>query len=118
MKQAFLKSARAMHAAKARWMLSTSQGVLIRIRVQPQASKTELYGLVVDGDDVRLRIRIAATPVDGAANQELLCYLKKTTKVPMSQITIVKGETSRNKDVLFRSISEKRLIWFCKREFM
>jgi uncharacterized protein (TIGR00251 family) len=46
-----------------------------------------------------LRIRIAAPPVDGAANRELVKFLSKKLKVPQAAITLVTGNNSKNKVV-------------------
>lgn len=84
------------------WLEKTPSGTLLRIQVQPKASKTEVTG--VHGD--RLKIRIAAPPVDGAANEELLRFLKKKLGVPASQITLLRGHTSKMKDVLCVGVTE------------
>jgi len=75
------------------WIEPTPHGVLLRLQAQPRASRTEVVGL--QGD--RLKIRIAAPPVDGAANQELLRFLKKQLGCP---VALVSGETTKYKDVL------------------
>ena len=49
----------------------TKTGVRLAIQVQPRASRTELAGIHGDA----LRIRLAAPPVDGAANEELIRFL-------------------------------------------
>ena len=48
-----------------------ADGVRLRLRIQPRASRSEVVGL--HGDTIR--IRLAAPPVDGAANEELVRYL-------------------------------------------
>ncbi len=64
-----------------------------KIVVQPRASKTEIAGLHGDA----LKLRLTAPPVDGAANKMCLKFLAKWLDVPKSALTIVSGETSRNK---------------------
>ena len=71
----------------------TSDGVLLRIKVVPQASRTELAGF--HGDTVR--IRVSATPVDGAANRELLRFLAELLAVPRSAVHLRSGAGSRSK---------------------
>jgi uncharacterized protein len=73
-------------------------GVLLEVSVQPRASRSEIVGL----HDGRLRLRIAAPPVDGAANAEVIAVLAKTLGVSKSQIDIVSGQTGRRKRVLVR----------------
>ncbi len=47
--------------------------------------------------DGAVLIRIAAPPVDGKANAALIAFVAKTVGVPKGAVTIVRGETSRNK---------------------
>jgi uncharacterized protein (TIGR00251 family) len=72
-----------------------ANGVRLRVKVQPRASRTEITGL----HDGAIRVRIAAPPVDGEANQELIRFLAKQLGVPRSAVTIVAGETARTKRV-------------------
>lgn len=66
------------------------------IRVVPSASKTEIVGWMADGC---LKIKIAAPPVDGKANQELIEFLAKTFGVSKSDVEIVSGQTSKKKTI-------------------
>lgn len=66
----------------------------IRAHVQPQASKTEFAG--IHGD--RLKIRTQAVPEDGKANASIIKFLAKTAGVPKSQVFLLHGTTSRDKD--------------------
>jgi len=75
-------------------------GVRIKVRVQPKASRSELVGLQGDA----LKIRIAAPPVDGAANKGLIQLLAKTCGLAKSRIHITQGLSSRTKTVLLASI--------------
>ena len=50
---------------------ATPTGIRLRVRVQPRASRTELAGRYGDA----LKIRLAAPPVDGAANEALVRFL-------------------------------------------
>ena len=67
----------------------------IDVRVIPRARKTE-YGGERDG---ALVIRLAAPPVDGAANDALIEFLSDTLNVPRRAIRIVSGERGRRKRV-------------------
>jgi uncharacterized protein (TIGR00251 family) len=64
-----------------------------QVRVVPRASRSEVIG---EHDGV-LRVRIAAPPVDGAANDELVRLLARTFGVPRSAIEIAGGATSKLK---------------------
>jgi uncharacterized protein (TIGR00251 family) len=72
-------------------------GVRLRIRVTPRAGRTARAGVVdVDGRPA-LAIRLAAPPVDGAANKALLAFLAAALRMPKSKMRIVSGETGRLK---------------------
>lgn len=74
--------------------------VRLTVRVQPRASRSEIAG--VHGD--ALRVRLAAPPVDGEANVELVRFLARQVGIPRSQVRIVTGETSRQKVVEFEDV--------------
>ena len=67
--------------------------LFLNIKAVPGASKSEL-GEVRDG---RLKVRIAAAPEDGKANDELRSFLAKTLEIPKKDIVLVSGEKSRLK---------------------
>ena len=73
----------------------TSVGVRIQIQVQPRASRTEVVG--PHGDAIK--IRLAAPPVDGAANQALIRLVASTLHVPRSAVTVKAGHSARRKVV-------------------
>ena len=73
--------------------------LILRIKVQPKASKDELCGILGD----HLKIRLTAPPVDGKANKHLIALLAKTFKVSKSSVTLLSGESSREKRILVQS---------------
>lgn len=73
----------------------TPDGLLLRLYTQPKASRDSLVGL--HGDE--LKVAITAPPVDGKANSHLITFLAKQFRVPKSQVVLVKGETSRHKQI-------------------
>jgi uncharacterized protein (TIGR00251 family) len=77
-------------------------GVRIRIRVQPRASRTEVAEPYGDA----LRVRVAAPPVDGAANDELVRFLAKRLGVKQAAVRIVSGDGARSKLVEVEGIDE------------
>jgi uncharacterized protein (TIGR00251 family) len=77
------------------------EGVLIRVRAQPRASRTEAAGAV----EGRLKLRISAPPVEGAANEAALKWLAKTLGVAKSAVSLERGRRSREKDFLVRDVS-------------
>lgn len=70
-------------------------GTRLRVRVQPRAGRTALAGMHGEA----LRIRLAAPPVDGAANDELTRFLAKQLRIAPSRISVVSGSSSRDKIV-------------------
>lgn len=74
---------------------ATDQGCRIHIHAAPRASKSRVVGL----HDDRIKIQIAAPPVDGAANAELLKFLAGVLNVPRSQLSLVAGESGKRKTV-------------------
>jgi uncharacterized protein (TIGR00251 family) len=65
------------------------------VRVAPRASRSEICG----EHDGALRVRIAAPPVDGAANRELTKLLARAFKLPQNAVEIVGGAKSKTKIV-------------------
>jgi uncharacterized protein (TIGR00251 family) len=70
-----------------------NESVRVRIRVQPRASRTEIVG----EHDGALKVRVAAPPVDGAANEELVRFIAKRMGVAQSRVRVTTGETGRSK---------------------
>lgn len=71
----------------------TATGIRLNVRVQPRASKPGVGG--VHGD--ALRVRVAAAPVDGAANDAVIDQLAESFGVPRRAVRLVSGATSRAK---------------------
>ncbi len=76
---------------------------MLTLHVQPGAKRTEVAG--VHGD--ALKIRLAAPPVDGKANAALLRFLAAAFGVPQRAVTLVRGETSRQKTVRIEAPRER-----------
>ena len=75
----------------------------VEVRVVPRASRNELAGFDETG---RLKVRLTAPPVEGAANQALIKLFAKRLGVARSAVTVVRGETSRNKLVEIDGLSD------------
>ncbi len=67
----------------------------LALRIQPRASRDRVCGL--HGD--RLKVQITAPPVDGAANAAVLAFIAQWLSVPRRSVTLVRGESSREKTV-------------------
>ncbi len=70
-------------------------GVVLFIRAQPGARRTEVTGV----HDGALKVRIAAPPVDDRANDALVAFLAKAFGLRRSSVTIRSGSTSRRKRI-------------------
>ncbi|HYW72387.1 MAG TPA: DUF167 family protein [Pyrinomonadaceae bacterium] len=75
------------------WYREDSAGITFSVRVIPRASRSEIVGL----HDGALKIRVAAPPVEGAANKELVRYLAKTFRIPRMAVMVVSGAGSKHK---------------------
>ena len=78
-------------------------GVSVRVRVKPRASKSRVLG----EREGELEVAVSAPPVDGAANEELVRILAAHFDVPKSAIAIVRGATGRSKIVRFSVVPAK-----------
>lgn len=70
-------------------------GLVIRLYIQPKASRDQIVGL--HGDE--LKVAITAPPVDGQANAHLVKYLAKQFRVAKGAVSIEKGELGRHKQI-------------------
>lgn len=79
-------------------------GCRIRIHASPRASRSKVIGYY----DERVKIQLAAPPVDGAANEELVRFLAKSLGVSKSAVTLCAGATGKRKTVEVDGIDELR----------
>ena len=78
----------------------------LKLHVLPAARKTEMAGRYGES---ALRLRIAAPASDGRANQACVRFLAKTLEVPPSAVTILRGQTSRDKVVRIAPVTPRQL---------
>lgn len=79
----------------------------LALKVVPNARKSEPMEWEEDPRVGRvLKVRIAAAPVEGKANKEVVLFLSKWLNVPKSQIFILRGETGRIKMVEVPDVCE------------
>ena len=84
----------------------TPEGINLPIKVVPKCNRTE----IVAWENGELKIRLAAIPEKGEANQELIRFLAKFFKLPKSSFVITHGETSRHKIVQVATTLDKMLV--------
>lgn len=80
--------------------------IRIVVRVQPNASRNEMLGF---RDDV-LRMKIAAPPLKGKANQELITFMSDILGIRRSNLTIEKGITGKRKVILISGLTQSQFI--------
>ncbi|HVO83195.1 MAG TPA: DUF167 family protein [Syntrophobacteria bacterium] len=83
------------------YLQETDDGVILRVKVQPRASRDE----VVDVHGDALKVRITAPPVEGAANTHLLTVLAKKLGIPRGRLELRTGSASRLKSITIKGIS-------------
>ena len=81
----------------------TSDGLLIRIKIVPNSSKNDLII-----EDEFIKVKVTAQPIENKANKALIEFLSKKFKVPKTSIEIVKGDTSKEKTLLFSIKDEEK----------
>ena len=84
----------------------TKAGAILTIHVQPKASTTECVGIHSDA----LKIRVAAPPVDGAANDELIRFLARQLSIPPTSMRIHSGAGGRHKRVLIKGATAQLVL--------
>lgn len=77
----------------------------LAVRAQPRASRSEIVGLQGDA----LKVRLAAPPVDGAANRELEKVLARALGIPKSSVEILRGASGREKVLRIHGMSPKEV---------
>jgi uncharacterized protein (TIGR00251 family) len=86
-------------------MVQTREGMVLKLRVQPRASRNAIAG-VMDG---ALKVRLTAPAVEGAANEALIEFLAELLKTPKSAVRLLSGERSRVKRVEIRGVTKAQV---------
>ena len=80
--------------------------VLLRLRVQPRASRNALFR----EPDGRIRVALMAPPVEGAANKALVEFIAKLLGVPKGAVVLAAGERSRDKTLAISGITRQDMV--------
>ena len=75
----------------------------LKLKISPNASKNEIIKT-----ETEVKIKLTAQPIEGKANKCLIDFLSKNFKIPKSNIEILKGETGREKTLLFKNLDEDK----------
>jgi uncharacterized protein (TIGR00251 family) len=80
--------------------------VLLAVKVQPRAPKNEICGVI--GNE--LKVKIAAPPVDSAANEALVRFVAETLGCPRNAVRLVRGANSRHKALAITGVGTQRIV--------
>jgi hypothetical protein len=78
----------------------------ITLHIQPNARRNEVLGF--EGDI--LKVKVAAPPLQGKANTELIKFLSQTLKISKGSIAIERGLTSRNKVISIVGLDRAEIV--------
>lgn len=84
----------------------SERGVLLTVHVQPNASRTECVG--VHGDAIK--VRVAARPIQGAANEELVRFIADRCSLARTQVQIQGGAETRRKRLCVQGVTAAVLV--------
>lgn len=88
------------------WLAVDERGVTLTVRVVPRAHKSEITGLHGEA----LKVRLAAPPVEGAANRALVAFLADCLGLRPQQVRIEGGERSRQKRVRIEGLTTAEVL--------
>src|ERR1700737_3175566 len=94
-----------MHVGNPGTMAAPMPPVRLDVYIQPRASKTELAGL----HDGVIKIRIAAPPVENAANRALIDFVAQHLGIAKRSVRVVSGDTSRRKVLELDGVTAERV---------
>jgi len=84
----------------------TNDGAVLTVYIQPRASRTECVGRHGDA----LKIRVAAPPADGAANDALVRFIAHIVAVPLTSVSIEGGVTGRHKYIKIKGVTAQGVL--------
>ncbi len=83
------------------WCTAADSGVLIRVKAVPGASRDQITGLLGD----RLKIRVAAPPEEGKANQAICLLIAKALGVGKRDVSVESGHSNPEKTIRANGVS-------------
>jgi uncharacterized protein len=85
-------------------LTADKDAITFTVRAQPRATKSAIVGEV----EGALKLKLAAPPIDGAANEELIRFLAKLFAVPRRNISILSGTTVKTKIIRIAGLSHQQ----------
>jgi uncharacterized protein (TIGR00251 family) len=81
-------------------VVPTADGVVIRVHVQPKARREQIIGM----HGGRIRLAVTEPPDKGKANAAVARLVAAALNLPASRVELLRGDTSRQKDLLVRNL--------------
>ncbi len=88
------------------WLREEGGAVTLELLVQPRASRTRVVG----EHGGRLKLQLAAPPVDGEANAALVEFLAGALRVRKGEVVVLRGETGRRKAVRVAGVTAAQVV--------
>jgi hypothetical protein len=88
------------------WLRQAPDGVFVEVVVQPRASRTRVSG----EHGGRLKIQLAAPPVDGEANAALVAFVADALGVRKADVAIERGQAGRRKTLRVSGADPQRIM--------
>jgi hypothetical protein len=88
------------------YLRDSAEGVVLTLKVIPRSSITALAGIQAEA----LKLKVTAPPVDSAANAEVIRFLAEILDVPRGTVQLLRGATSRHKQVRVLGLSASRAL--------
>ena len=87
------------------FLRQSAEGVLLSVKVQPRAGRNEIGEAL--GDE--LKVKVAAPPVDSAANEALVRFLAEKLDCPRGAVQLIRGQKSRHKILLLVGLNGRQI---------
>lgn len=88
------------------FLRTSKEGLILEVVVAPRAKRSKFVGF----HGGYPKIALAAPPIEGRANEELVSFLKELLGLPGRDIELIRGDTSKRKAVLLRGISTEKVL--------
>jgi uncharacterized protein (TIGR00251 family) len=88
------------------FLRASKEGLILEVVVVPRAKRSKFVGF----HGGYPKIALAAPPIEGRANEELVAFLKELLGLPGRNIELVRGDTSRRKAVILRGIAPEKVL--------
>ena len=81
------------------------KGLIVRVKIVPNSSKNDIIL-----EEEFIKVKVTAQPIENKANKALIEFLSKKFKVPKTSIEILKGDTSKEKTLLFNINNKEKCL--------